>query len=232
VKTREYSISVIVPVFNEIEQLEPSIAQISSFLENHFADYEILIVESGSIDGSGEVCDRLAVTLSGITVLHEGRKAGFGSALKLGYKHAKMDLVWLIVVDMPFPLETILTALPLFSQYDCVFSYRSRDNRDVVKRFRSFVYNVLAKVLLGLKVKHVNSAFRVFKRNVIQNLSLISNDWTLDAEVLYEITNRKIAYTEIPVELNDRKWGRTSIMLTDPISMLNGLLNIRRKKRI
>jgi glycosyltransferase involved in cell wall biosynthesis len=232
VKTREYSISVIVPVFNEIELLERSIGQISSFMESHFDDYEILIVESGSEDGSAEVCDWLATNLPRITVLHEGKKAGFGSALKLGYVHAKKDLVWLIVVDMPFPLETILTALPLFSQYDCVFSYRSCDNRDLVKRFRSYVYNFLAKALLGLKVRHVNSAFRVFKREVIQNLSLITNDWTLDAEVLYEITNRKIPYAEIPVDLNDRKRGKTSITLSDPISMINGLLYIQRKKRI
>ena len=231
-KTREYSISVIVPVYNEVELLELSIGQISSFLESHFADYEILIVESGSMDGSGEVCDRLAKALPRITVLHEGRKAGFGSALKLGYVHAEKDLIWLIVVDMPFPLETILTALPLFSRYNCVFSYRSRDDRDFFKRFRSYVYNVLAKALLGLKVRHVNSAFRVFKRDTIQRLSLVSNDWTLDAEVLYEITRYKIPYAEIPVELNDRKGGKTSISPTDPISMLNGLLNIRRKKRI
>jgi glycosyltransferase involved in cell wall biosynthesis len=232
VKMREYSISVIVPVFNEIELLEPSIGQISSFLESHFDDYEIIIVESGSVDGSAEECDRLATAIPRITVLHEGRKAGFGSALKLGYVHAKKDLVWLIVVDMPFPLETILMALPLFSHHDCVFSYRSRDNRDLVKRFRSCIYNFLAKALLGLKVRHVNSAFRVFKREVIQNLPLISNDWTLDAEVLYEITNRKIPYAEIPVDLNDRKRGKTSITLSDPLSMINGLLYIRRKKGI
>lgn len=231
-KTGQYSISVIVPVFNEIELLESSIRQISTFLESHFSDCEILIVESGSTDGSGEVCDRLATSLPGITTLHEGRKTGFGSALRLGYAHAKKDLIWLVVVDMPFPLETILTALPLLSQCDCVFSYRSRDNRDLVKRFRSYAYNILTKALLGLKVKHINSAFRVFKREVIRNLSLVSNDWTLDAEVLYEITRRKIPYAEIPVQLIDRERGKTSITLTDPISMLAGLLYIRRKKRI
>lgn len=226
-----YSISAIVPVFNEIEVLEPSIHQISSFLESHFVDYEILIVESGSTDGSGDMCDRLAAVLPRISVLHEGRRAGFGSALKLGYARAVKDLVWLLVVDLPFPLETILTALPMFSHCDCVFSYRSSDNRDFMKRLRSYIYNILAKTLLGLKVRHVNSAFRVFRREVVQSLSLISTGWALDAEVLYEITRRNIPYAEIPVDLKDRERGKTSITLTDPISMLNGLLRIRRGKR-
>ena len=229
--TTEYSISVIVPVYNENELLEPSIGQMSSFLQSHFRDYEIVIVESGSTDGSWETCDRLAANLPRVTVIHEGKKAGFGSALRIGYAHAKKDLVWLVVVDMPFPLETILMALPLFSKYDCVFSYRSSDNRDFGKQIRSYIYNALAKSILGLKVRHVNSAFRVFKREVIQSLPLESNNWTLDAEVLYEITRRKVPYTEIPVELTERLQGKTSISAFDPLLMLNGLFWIRRMKR-
>jgi dolichol-phosphate mannosyltransferase len=229
--TAEYSISVIVPVYNEIELLESSIGEISSFLKSHFTDYEILIVESGSIDGSAEACDRLADNFPRITVIHEGKKAGFGSALRLGYAHAQKDLIWLVVVDMPFALETILTALPLFASYDCVLSYRSADNRNLVKKFRSYVYNLLAKMILGLKVQHVNSAFRVFKREVIQGLSLEANNWTLDAEVLYEITRHKVAFTEIPVELKERQQGKTTISVSDPLSMLSGLFQIRRMKR-
>jgi len=229
-KTTEYSISAIVPVFNEVDLLESSIGQISAFLENHFDDYEILIIESGSTDGSTELCDRLAAVLPRITVFHEGKRAGFGSALRLGYEHAKKDLIWLVVVDLPFPLTAVLVALPLFPEHDCVFSYRSSDDRGLGKRVRSYLYNVLAKAILGLKVKHVNSAFRVFKREVIQGLPLTSNSWTLDAEVLFEITRRRIPYAEIPVELNDRARGKTSISILDPISMLNGLFLIRRKK--
>ncbi|MEW6400648.1 MAG: glycosyltransferase family 2 protein [Chloroflexota bacterium] len=227
----KYSISVIVPVFNEIELLETSISQISIFLQSHFADYEILIVESGSTDGSGEACDRLTARFPLITVIHEGKKTGFGSALKIGYAQARKDLIWLIVVDMPFPLETILTALPLFSEYDCVFSYRSKDNRSFLKRFRSYIYNVLAKTILGLRVKHVNSAFRIFRRGVIQALPLESKSWTLDAEVLYEITRRQVPYTEIPVELKERLQGKTTISVSDPVSMLSDLFRIRRIKQ-
>lgn len=233
-KTEEFSVSAIVPVYNERELLEPSMAQIASFLDAHFADYEILIVESGSTDGTDQICDRLAGTSPMIRVLHQGRRAGFGSAVRLGYECASKDLIWLIVVDLPFPLETILRALPLFSQYDCVFSYRSSDDRDVVKRLRSIVYNLLAKRILGLHVKHVNSAFRVFKRDLIQNLPLHADDWTLDAEVLFEITRRGVPYTEIPVGLIERSRGRTSILFGDPLMMLRGLFRIRagRKSRV
>ena len=229
---RNLSISVIVPIYNEIVLIEQSIAHLSSFLETYISDYEILIIESGSTDGSGEASDRLAESLPNIKVIHEGLRSGFGSALRLGYTYATKELVWLVVVDLPFRLETILRALPLFDEYDCVFSYRIEDNRKILKRLRSIIYNIIARSILGFKVKHVNSAFRVFRREVIQSLHLISTGWTLDAEVIFEITRRKIPYTEIPVELIDRKVGNTSIDVTDPFFMIRELLAIRQKQNI
>ena len=226
---QNYSLSVVVPIYNEIDLLRSSIRQISTFVDAHFTDYEILIIESGSTDGSNDACDELAAILPGMTVIHEGRRAGFGSALRLGYAHASKDLVWLVVVDLPFPLQTILKALPLFSEFDCVFSYRFEDNRNIAKRLRSFLYNSLAKTILGIKVKHVNSAFRVLRREIIQSLPLISTGWTIDAEVLYEIAIREIPFIEIPVELKDRTRGSTSVSFSDPFTMVAELLQIRRK---
>jgi len=225
-KTNSYSVSVIVPVYNEVLLVEDSISMISKFMDENFDDYEIVIIESGSMDGSREICDRLATTFQKINVVHEEKKSGFGSALKLGYALASKDLVWLVVVDMPFPLETILQALPLFEEHDCVFSYRDQDDRGPIKRLRSYLYNTFVKLILNVKVKHINSAFRVFKRKTIQELPLISTGWTLDAEVLYEITRRNIRYAEIPVSLRDRTVGTTTVTFWDPFKMIYELVKI------
>ena len=228
---RSRSVSVIVPVYNEALLVEPSIRAISSFMSGSFDDYEIIIVESGSTDGSYETCDRLVGPLPKIRVVHEGKKSGFGSALKIGYRLAEKDMVWLVVVDLPFPLETIHTALPLLDACDCVFSYRDRDDRGAGKRLRSFVYNSLVKMILKVKVRHINSAFRVFKREVLQTLPLISTGWTLDAEVLYEVTRRKIKYAEIPVVLQNRTVGSTTVTFLDPFKMIHELIKIVRAKK-
>ena len=225
-KTHSHSVSVLVPVYNEVLLVEDSIRAISKFMDENFEDYAIVIIESGSMDGSREICDRLAGTLTNISVVHEEKKSGFGSALKLGYGLASKELVWLVVVDMPFPLETILQALPLLDEHDCVFSYRDQDDRGPIKRLRSYLYNALVKMILNVKVKHINSAFRVFKRKIIQELPLISTGWTLDAEVLYEITRRNIKYAEIPVSLRDRTVGTTTVTFWDPFKMIYELVKI------
>jgi glycosyltransferase involved in cell wall biosynthesis len=217
---RGYSLSVIVPVYNEIQLLEKAIAEVNSFVSKYFFDYEILLIESGSTDGSDQACDKIGRENPHIKVIHEGARKGFGSALKLGYKNASKDLLWLITADLPFPLPSILDALPLLDKYDCVLSFRLSDDRGFLRKVLSFSYNGIMKALLGLDVKHINSAFKLYKKEIIQNLPLISNGWFLDTEVLYWLRKRNIKSIEIPVPLVNRTAGESKISPMTPFFML------------
>ena len=227
-----YSLSVIIPVYNEAELLGEAVHRVNTFIAAHFADYELVIIESGSTDGTGELCDRLGAELPAVRVIHEGGRNGFGSALKRGYKEATKDWVWFITADTPFPLESMLEAMKLFPTHDCVLSFRSEDTRkSFFRKIQSVVYNNLVKILLGLRVRHVNSAFKVFKREVIQSLPLISNGWFIDAETLYWLTKRKVKYTEIPVPLIDRTGGHSTITLSTPLTLLKELRHFLRERK-
>ncbi len=226
-----FSVSVIVPVYNEATALENALVNIDSFLSEHFANYEIIVVESGSTDGSGEICDRFAARLPRLRTIHEGERRGFGSALKLGYKQATKDLAWLVTVDIPFPLEAILEALPLLEKYDCVLSYRSKDPRALHRRFQSIVYNLLVKIALGLKVRQSNSAFKVFRASTAQSLRLRSNGWFIDAETLYRLEQLGVSWVEIPVELKERAVGRSSVSPLTFVAVLKELVFFRWRER-
>lgn len=226
------SLSVIIPVYNEVELLGDAVRQIDSFVASRFSEYEIVIVESGSTDGTGALCDNLTTELASVRVIHEGGRNGFGSALKRGYKEAIKDWVWFVTADTPFPLESIVEAQKLFPHYDCILSYRSEDTRkSFFRKIQSVVYNTLVKTVLGLRVKHVNSAFKVFKREVIQSLPLISNGWFIDAETLYWLTQRKVRYTEIPVPLIDRTGGHSTITLSTPLTLLKELQRFLQERK-
>jgi glycosyltransferase involved in cell wall biosynthesis len=188
-----FSLSIIVPVHHQGSLVEPVINEIVDFIQKNNLDYEIILVDSGGSDGSSEKCDYLVQKNPKILVIHDSVNTGFGAKLKIGYKRATKDLVWLIVLDLPFPLEKIIEAEKLFNQYDAVLSYREYDSRPFQRRLQSFVYNTLLRFVLGLKIRHINSAFRVFKREIIQSLPpLLSDGWFIDAEVLYWITRKKL----------------------------------------
>jgi glycosyltransferase involved in cell wall biosynthesis len=218
-----YSISVIVPVYNEVQLIDTSIEYIFAYLERTFSDFEVILIESGSTDGTYEKCDNLPDRYKNIRVIHEGKRNGYGSALRLGYKSAEKDLVWHITLDLPFSLDSIHHAVEKLDENDCVLSYRSEDERGVLRKLQSFTYNNLVKFTLGLKVKHVNSAFKVFKTPVIKSMKLISNGWLIDSEILYRVKQQKLKYAEIPVKLIDRKIGESSVKLTTSLSLLREL---------
>lgn len=220
------SLSTIVPVLNEVEAVGTAVEKIHEFVAAHFDDFEILIVESGSTDGSFEACDRLAAELPAVEVIHEGAANGFGSALRLGFGRATKDLVWVVSADLPFPLEKMLEALPLFDEHDCVLSYRVEDDRGAFRRFQSVVYNALAKSLLGLDVTHVNSTFKVYRRGVIQRLPIESRGWMADAEIVYRLERGGVRFTEIPVPLIDRTAGRSTLGPLTPLKMFRDLVKL------
>lgn len=228
----KYSVSVIVPVYNEKDNIHDSIILINNFMRLHFMDYEILMIESGSNDGSYELCDIVAKTDSHIRIIHEGAKNGFGAALKLGHRHAAKDIVWLVTLDMPFSLDVILKAIPLLANNDAVLSYRSKDNRALGRRIQSWGYNFIIKILLGLRVKHVNSGFKIFKRDIIRNMDIVSNGWFIDAEILYNLKKNNCCYAEIPVELINRRVGASSVGRFAFFSVIKELLNFMKIQKI
>jgi glycosyltransferase involved in cell wall biosynthesis len=214
------SFTVIVPVYNEADLVISSLARIDGFMGSWSTDYEILVIESGSTDGSGALCDEAARKSPNIHVIHEPTRAGYGSALRLGFANATRTFAWIVTLDVPFPLESILTAAPLLDSHDCVLSYRSADPRAIGRRFQSAVYNLLLHVLLGIRARQINSAFKVIRVSVVKQIPLRSAGWFIDAELLYRLQERGITCAEIGVPLVDRSAGASTVGLNTWVGVL------------
>ncbi len=206
-----HSISAIVPIYNERAAVPSVIEQIDRFLDVHFADYEVIVVESGSTDGTGEACDALPTRLPRVRVVHEGARNGFGSAVRMGIGLASKRWVWPIVVDLPFDLDAMLTALPYMDTCSAVLSYRADDPRGLYRRVQSLVFNLLGRTLLRVRARHINSAFKVTDTALIQSFDLESRGWLIDAELIMRLEDRGISYVEIPVRLIDRTTGTSTV---------------------
>jgi glycosyltransferase involved in cell wall biosynthesis len=206
-----HSISAIIPIYNERSALPGVIQEIDAFLDAHFSDYEIIVIESGSTDGTAEACDALTGLLRRVRVIHEGARNGFGSAIRTGVAAATKRWIWPLVVDMPFNLQVMLTALPHLDTCAAVLSYRSDDPRSLYRRFQSLVFNTVARRLLRVRARHINSAFKVTDAALLRSMGLRSNGWLLDAELIMRLEQAGMPYVEIPVQLVDRTNGRSSV---------------------
>jgi glycosyltransferase involved in cell wall biosynthesis len=225
-----HTISAIVPIYNERAALPDAIRTIDRFVDAHFADYELIVVESGSTDGTGDACDALPALLPRVRVVHEGARKGFGSAVRTGIALASKAWVWPIVVDLPFDLDVILDALPQMDRYQAVLSYRSDDPRSAYRRLQSLVFNALARTLLGVRARHINSAFKVTSTPLVQSLGLESRGWLLDAELIMRLEERGVPYAEIPVRLIDRATGRSTIGPMAAVGAFRDLMRLARRR--
>jgi hypothetical protein len=95
--------------------------------------------------------------------------------------------------------------------YDCVLSYRSRDPRGPYRRLQSAVFNALVRRLLGVHVRHVNSAFKLMKTSLLRQMVLRSPGWLIDAEMVMQLDRMGIPFVEVPVALVTRRMGRSTV---------------------
>ncbi|MEM7168093.1 MAG: glycosyltransferase family 2 protein [Planctomycetota bacterium] len=225
------TLSVIVPVYNEVDAVGPAVQAILGFLADHCSHYEIILVESGSSDGSGAACDQLAADNSAVRVIHEGARNGFGSALRVGFAAAEMDAIVMITADLPFPFSAVAHALSLLDEHGAVLSYRASDPRGLYRRVQSVIYNAIAKYALGLRVRHVNSALKIYRRGVYEQLQLRECGWLFDAEAIYRLQERAVPCAEIPADLIDRETGTSSVGWRTPFRMLGDLRRLRVRLR-
>ncbi len=218
-------ISLIVPIFNEEKLIEKNIKKIYFFLRNNFKKFEIIVVESGSTDHSLDICKKVEKKYKNIKLIVEKKRNGFGAALKKGFKLSSGRIISIFTIDFSFDLKHYLKSSRLLEKYDCVLSYRVNDDRSSFRKFQSIIFNFLAKKLLSIKVKNINSALKVYRSNTIKNLKIKSNGWLIDTEIVLNIKRKNLKTIEIPVQINHRKEGKSSINIFTSIVIFFQLIN-------
>lgn len=160
----EVDVSVVLPVHNEAGHLEDEVKRIRHALDNSDYSYEILIVDDGSTDGSGEI----AASIDGVRVMRFGSNRGSGSARRYGTMEAIGEVVVWTDVDMTYPNDEIPTLVAAMDGYDQVVGARTTEEGTVrfLRRPAKWVIRKLASYLAKTEIPDLNSGFRAFRREV------------------------------------------------------------------
>ena len=141
-------LSVVVPVYNERDNLSPLTAQILKALTGQVSSFEIIYVDDGSTDGSGPLLDELASYYLEVRVFHFDRNYGQTSAFDAGFHQAGGDLIATLDSDLQYDPADILTLLPLAEHYDLVCGWRKDRHDTLVKRLSSRIANAIRKAVV------------------------------------------------------------------------------------
>ena len=174
-------------MFNEADNIIETIRRASRLAQEIAGDYEIVIVDDASTDGSGDIVDRIAAEDKHVKSIRLEKITKFGGALKRGFAAASKDAVIYTDSDFPAREEDIKRALELLEGADIVTAYSLVIKDASIKRIAmSKVYNFLVGLLFGLHIHDINSGLKIYRRKVLEGLMLKSESPFVDVEIFAE----------------------------------------------
>lgn len=206
----EYSLSVIFPVYNEEDNLKMLLGQTVHCLKHLTSSWEIICVNDGSSDRSRDVVEELSTYNNNIKLINHEVNQGYGSALKSGFQVASKELVFFCDSDLQFHLTELLLMMIWIEQFDIVIGYRFPRKDPLIRRLNAYCWNRLVRVVLGLKVRDIDCAFKLFKRDVFKAIEIESVGAMVNTEILTQATKMNFKIKEVPVTHFPRQYGEQS----------------------
>jgi glycosyltransferase involved in cell wall biosynthesis len=164
------SLSITIPAYNEEETLESVVREAAASAATlDTDDYEVLVVNDGSTDGTGAIADRLAAELSAVRVHHHERNRGFSGAMKSCFENAQNDFAFLGPADGQARYEDLSRFWEQVGDNDLIFSYRVGRGDRVHRKVASFLWFLGLRILFGYRVPEFSSLF-LFRRSTVAEL--------------------------------------------------------------
>lgn len=202
------SISVFLPVLNEQDNIKVSLRSVKKYLSKRFKDYEIIVVSNGSTDNTTKIVREFAKQDKHIKSI-DNKKMGYGVALRSGFETATKDLIFYTDGDNQFNIDDMDRLFPLLDSNDIVSAYRIQRKDPFMRIFVANVYNLIIRILFNLKVRDIDSSFKLYKKDVIKNLDLKAKTGLIDAEVLIKARKKGYKIGQIGIKHYPRTMGQT-----------------------
>lgn len=219
------SISVVLPAYNEEKNIKNAVENAISVLEKISKDYEIIIVDDGSKDKTGEIADSLRSEK--VKVIHHEKNKGYASALKTGFENSSRELIFFTDADNQFDLNELRKFIPLSKYYDIVIGYRYERNDPLHRLIISRIYNFLIRILFGIKVRDIDCAFKLFRKEVIKSIDIKHKGWLINTELMAKILKKGYKFKEVPVMHYPRTEGKTTVNFKSMIETFFELIKLR-----
>jgi glycosyltransferase involved in cell wall biosynthesis len=203
-------LTVFFPAYNDSGTIASMVIRAVKAAAELTPDYEVIVVNDGSVDGTAEVADELARTYSHVRVIHHPNNRGYGGALQAGFRSATKDLIFYTDGDAQYdPAELSVLWAQMTPGADLVNGYKiSRSDpfhRIVIGR----VYHHLVSTLFGLTVRDIDCDFRLMRRSIFDRVHLEKTSGVICLEMMKKIHDAGFRIVEVPVHHYHRSFGKS-----------------------
>mgnify|MGYP006267293167 CR=1 FL=1 len=188
------TISVVVPVYNEERRIQPTLERLSGYLNDNFKEFEIIVVDDGSSDGTVTLVKRLEKRLGDIRLIQYPANKGKGYAIKQGALFSRGALFLTCDADLSTPIEELDKLIPfIISGFDIAIGSRGLDESDIAVRQPWYregmgrIFNLFVRSIVIGGIKDTQCGFKLFNGDIARDLFKKSrlNGFSFDAEILF-----------------------------------------------
>jgi glycosyltransferase involved in cell wall biosynthesis len=222
--TAHWQLSLVMPAYNEETAIDLAVAEAHEALAGLDLEYEIIVVDDGSGDATARRVRDLAALIPTVRLAHHERNRGYGAALRTGFAAAQYPLVAFTDADGQFFLDDLERLLPLTARYPIVAGRRLKRQDPLSRRFFSWGYNRLVRLLLGTRVHDCDCALKVFRRDALIFMYPESDGFFVNAEMLCRANRLGLDVAEVGVRHRPRRHGSSKVSLREIPRTLGKLL--------
>ena len=204
------SLSASFPAHDEEANVEPMLTDLLAALPEVADRFEIIVVDDGSRDRTFEIASRVAAADPRIRVVRHEVNRGYGAAVWTGLVTGTMDYAFFTDGDRQFDVRQIAELIPALDRADVVVGYRVDRQDNLVRILNAHAWNWLIRVLLSVPVRDVDCAFKLFRRDVLKDLTIEAGGAMFSAELLARLVSRGVRIVEVPVRHLPREHGASS----------------------
>ena len=203
------SISLVMPAYNEADNIEPMVAEATPALEANADSHEIIVVDDGSADDTAAVTRRVMESYPNVRLVEHPVNKGFGAAVFSGFTSAEKDWIFYTDADRQFVLSELERFVPYMDDADLIAGYRAPRQDPFMRVFYGKGWSALCTLMFGYTVRDVDCGFKLFRREIIESLApqIASRGATFSIEWLVRAKRAGYRFVELPVTHQPRVAG-------------------------
>ncbi len=201
------SFSLVLPAHNEEENIEIVVADALRTLPAFAGTFEVIVVNDGSRDRTGEIIDGLARQDPRVVPVHHPVNQGYGGALRTGFGTATGDHVMFMDADRQFDIADIALLTPFVRDFDVVAGVRRERNDPLIRRVNAEVFNVVVRVLFGIHLRDIDCAFKIFRGDLLRSIELSAPGALINTEMQAKLRRRGARVQQVAVNHYPRVAG-------------------------
>jgi glycosyltransferase involved in cell wall biosynthesis len=229
VASRLPGLTVVLPCFNEAPNVAQAIHEATWAAVWNADEYQIIVVDDGSTDGTAQIAADVARSVPHVRIVQHDQNRGYGAALVSGLRAARMPWVLLTDSDLQFDLDQLSDFVPLTGEADLVVGWRLDRQDPLHRRVNAAAWNWLVRHAFDLQVRDVDCAFKLMRREVLEDVALTSSGAMISTELLVRAQANGARVRELAVEHRPRIAGEQSG--ANPRVVLRAFRELRRLRQ-